>query len=456
MSALGTQLQVVCSWQRRLLGYYLLDAKGSFSAGPSKRAQLKCPAFPGARKRLVIVRPGRTGYTLRLAPGMTGYVETPGAARQDIAQILAQPAKGKSPLRSVPFDVGAAAVIQVDGAAGLKLQFSFVEPPPTLGRRSSDDRLPFYRRVLLATSASLGVLVALLMLLGPRTDQNENITQERFAKFVEPELQKPETKQAREDVKKHGEKKKRDKEAAESKRAKDKEGKLGRQDAKGETVMPKGNKDVLREKVSQVGVLSLLGKAKAGGSGLGKLLAEANPTDMEQAVTGLTNGQVAVGKGSGGLGAAGTGLGGGGTGFGHIQGSGNLDVGAGRGHGRKGPGLGTGKEKSVSVGLSTGDPDADGGLTKEQINRVVSSHKAALKYCYEKELQRKPNLEGKVELYWVIRPTGDVDRVKIASSSMGDAEVEACMQRQVKNWQFPKATAPTIVQRYPFLFKGGA
>ncbi|MDX2019195.1 MAG: AgmX/PglI C-terminal domain-containing protein [Deltaproteobacteria bacterium] len=451
-----TQLQVVCSWQRRLLGYHLLGPKGSFSAGPSKRAQLKCPQFIGARKRLVIVRPGRNGYRLRLAPGMTGYVEQPGEGRQDITQLLAQPIKGKSPLRTVPFAVGAAAVIQIDGAAGLKLQLSFVEPPPAVGKRTSDDRLPFYRRVLLATSVSLAVLVAALVIWGPRTDQDENITQERFAKLVEPELQKPETKQARDDVKKHGEKKKRDKEAAESKRAKDKEGKLGRQDAKGETVMPKGNKDVLREKVSQVGVLSLLGKAKAGGSGLGKLLAEANPTDMEQAVTGLTGGQVAVGKGSGGLGAAGTGLGGGGTGFGHIQGSGGLDVGAGRGHGRKGPGLGTGKEKTVSVGLSTGDPDADGGLTKEQISRVVSAHKAALKYCYEKELQRKPSLEGKVELYWMIRATGEVERVKIATSTMGDAEVEACMQRQVKNWQFPKATAPTIVQRYPFLFKGGA
>jgi outer membrane biosynthesis protein TonB len=451
------QLQIVSSWQRRLLSYHLLGPGEKFSAGPAKSAQLNCPRFDGAPKRLVILQPTRQGYRLRLAPGMSGYIDSPTQGRSDIAQILSTPVKGKKRVRDVMFSLGDAALIQVDGAAGLRMQLSFVDPPEIVGKKTSDDRLPYFQKVLGAVSLSLAVLVALLMIIGPRTNlADQEITQERFAKIVEPELAKPETKQARDQEKKHGEKKKKEKEAAESKRAKDKEGKLGRNENKGETVMPKGNKDILREKVSKVGVLSLLGNAKAGGSGLGKLLSTDNPNDMEQAVTGLAGAQLAVGSGSGGLGVAGTGLGGGGTGFGRIQGSGGLDVGAGRGHGRKGPGLGAGKEKAVSVGMSTGDPDADGGLTKEQVGRVVSAHKAALKYCFEKELQRKPNLEGKVELFWVIRATGEVERVKIAGSTMGDAEVEACMQRQVKNWQFPKASAPTVVQRYPFIFKGGA
>jgi hypothetical protein len=38
---------------------------------------------------------------------------------------------------------------------------------------------------------------------------------------------------------------------------------------------------------------------------------------------------------------------------------------------------------------------------------------------------------------------------------MGDAAVEGCIVRQVKQWQFPKAPAQTIVGRYPFIFKGG-
>ena len=105
--------------------------------------------------------------------------------------------------------------------------------------------------------------------------------------------------------------------------------------------------------------------------------------------------------------------------------------------------------------METGTPQAEGGLTRDQINRVVRAHAAAIRYCYEKELQRQPSLSGKVELYWVIRPNGNVDRTKIAASTLGSREVEGCMERQVKNWQFPRSDTETIVQSYPFFFKGG-
>ena len=29
------------------------------------------------------------------------------------------------------------------------------------------------------------------------------------------------------------------------------------------------------------------------------------------------------------------------------------------------------------------------------------------------------------------------------------------MERQLRNWQFPRSDAETIVQSYPFFFKGG-
>lgn len=453
------RLQVVCAWQRRLLGYRLLAPRDSLWVGPSKRADFACPQFEAAPPALRLCRPARGGgFVLRLAPGMTGHIESQSRGKLDVQQLLAEPVVkrfGNPRLRDVELWPGDAAVIYV-ADSNLRFQLAFVDPPEILPRPTPRDGNPFFYRVLGSTAVVLGVAVALLMILGPTQVPDSAISEERFAKVLEPELLNPKVQQAREQVKKHGEKRKQDKQAAESKRAKDKQGRLGRQDAKGETTLPKGEKDILRDKVANTGVLALLGKAKAGGSGLGKLLNDDNANDLDQAVTGLAGAQLAVGKGEGGLGTAGTGLGGGGTGFGNIQGSGNLAVGAGRGKGRSGPGLGTGKEKAVSVGLSTGSPDADGGLTKDQINRVVMAHKAALKYCYEKELQRKPSLEGKVELFWVIDAGGEVQKVKVAASTMSDAEVESCMQRQVKNWRFPKATAPTIVSRYPFLFKGGA
>ncbi len=38
---------------------------------------------------------------------------------------------------------------------------------------------------------------------------------------------------------------------------------------------------------------------------------------------------------------------------------------------------------------------------------------------------------------------------------MDDGAVEGCIARQVKQWVFPKSDGRTVVQSYPFLFKGG-
>lgn len=450
------RLQVVYAWRTHLLGHCLLGPKERLWVGPAKGTDFATPELPGTPRRLAFLRPKAGGFRLTLAPGMTGWVETRVCGRKDVREILAQPGArrlfGSSVLREVDLWNGDAAVVTLDEATNLRLQVSFVEPPETIHPDSAHRREPFFFRVTGITSAVMGLAVLLLLVFSPEeAPETVEITQERFAKVIEPALLAPKIPEP----KKAGKKKEKDKEAAMSKKMKDKEGKLGRQDAKGETVIPEGKKDIIREKVSQMGVLSVLGRAKAGGSGLGKLLQQDDSGEMEQAVTGLAGAQLAVGSGAGGLGTKGTGLGGGGTGFGRIQGSGNMDIGAGRGRSVRGSGLGQGKEKEVSVGVKTGDPDASGGLTREQVNRVVQAHVAALKYCYQKELQRKPHLTGKIELRWLIQPDGKTDRVKVAASTMGDAAVESCMERQVKNWRFPKASAPTLVQKYPFLFTGG-
>ena len=64
--------------------------------------------------------------------------------------------------------------------------------------------------------------------------------------------------------------KRKEREAAEAKRMKEREGRLGRADAtRNETILPQGREDVVREKVAKTGILAALGTAKAQGSGLG-------------------------------------------------------------------------------------------------------------------------------------------------------------------------------------------
>ncbi len=96
----------------------------------------------------------------------------------------------------------------------------------------------------------------------------------------------------------------------------------------------------------------------------------------------------------------------------------------------------------------------DGGLSKEQILKVVQSHAAAIQFCYEKELQRFPHLAGKVTIDWKVDLEGRVMLGKVNSSSLGNPSAESCMVRQVKNWQFPKPNGVICNVTFPFFFKG--
>ncbi len=96
-----------------------------------------------------------------------------------------------------------------------------------------------------------------------------------------------------------------------------------------------------------------------------------------------------------------------------------------------------------------------GGLGADQVRRVVSAHVGALRACYEKELQRNPNLIGRVTLKWGVEPEGKVSAASIASSTMANPAVESCLVRQVRSWHFPPAQSPTVVNAYPFLFNPG-
>jgi hypothetical protein len=469
MSAGGTKLQVVYHWRHHPLAYRLLSARHSVSFGT--RGELIAPegqidhlgreAWP---KRMKFVRSVRGGFRLRLWPTMSGRVTKNGQA-VDIGTMFTAPApkrflRSPAAYREIDLQNGDRADVVVDAVNQLRFAITFVEPPDVLPRPKRSDPRFFaasFWTICMTLTALLGILWFGSRMPGP----NVEITPERFAKIVAPLV--PDQTEAKKEAERKAklaeeerQRLKKEREAAESKRAKEKEGRLGRDDSKlKETVIPKGREDILRAKVQKVGILGILGKAAPQSSGLGKLLDRTDTPEMEQALTGLSGAKLAVGHGAQGMGVAGTGLGGGGNSFGHIQGSGSLDVGAGRGRGRKGPDLGRGREREVSVGMETGTPDAEGGLTREQVMRVVRAHAAAVKYCYEKELQRAPSLSGRIDISWVIRPNGSVDRARVVKSAMGNAAVEGCIERQVRQWQFPKSDADTIVQSFPFLFKGG-
>jgi len=452
-----TVLQVAMVWQGRILSYRLIAPGQKVTVGPSPDATFNTPPARGQDKRFLLLAPQRQPrgrFRLRLTAALGGELFVRGeTVRVEDVLLTGTPSKRDAAIREIDLDPGDRARLAFTGMGdGPRLELRFVEPPAVLPRAGLSRREPFLVRIAAVTSLLLAMLVGGALIFAPdEPPKSLALTVERVAKLLPPEPPPPPDKGA----KKKAEEKTKE-ESGQMKKAKDERGKLGRKDAPAkDTTIPKGDKDVLRDKVSKVGLLGLIGKERPSGSGLAKLFAN-NTLDVEQAVAGMAGAQVVAGRGSGGLSTTGSGLGGGGTGQGHLFGAGDIDTGgrASRGRGR-GPTLASRKEHEVKLDIATGNVDDGGGLTKEQVARVVRAHSNAVKFCYEKELQRKPTLAGKIEVYWVIVPDGSVEKSKIASTTMEDSAVEGCVARQVKQWVFPKSDGRTVVQSYPFLFKGG-
>ncbi len=197
---------------------------------------------------------------------------------------------------------------------------------------------------------------------------------------------------------------------------------------------------------------------------------------VADALGGLNSNNIVLGSGSG-TGLHGAGGGGGGTGAGVMFGSGTLNTGWGAGNGggygfgSGGPGgRGNGGFGSGGSGNGTGGGNgsgngpgehglqtaggggaAHGGLTAEQIRRVVMAHKGALQACYEIEVQKDPTLRGGVLAAWTIDASGAVTSANLAGSSIHNPRVEGCVLRQVRTWHFPSSDGVSQAT-YPFSF----
>lgn len=155
-------------------------------------------------------------------------------------------------------------------------------------------------------------------------------------------------------------------------------------------------------------------------------------------------------RGLEGMGARGTGSGGGGdvVGIGGLHGPG--DGAGGEGTERFGLDLGKWKPSAVQLVQVTGD---EPGLDRAVVARVIRNHWNEIRYCYEKELTRNPNLAGKVAVAFDIGPVGEVTVASISESTLDSQAARTCMLDSVRRWKFPAPRGGAVVQvRYPFVF----
>lgn len=242
-------------------------------------------------------------------------------------------------------------------------------------------------------------------------------------------------------------------------KAQKEEGKFGKIEAKKQDADPskKGapkvdpnKREEDRMKVAKAGMLGAL--SKLGDDATSNVLGPGGMgTGINNALGGLKGGAgMGDAHGVGGLGSRGTGPGGGGTGLG-LGGLGTK----GSGHGRGGYGqLDLGGKGKDTVRVVPGKTTVVGALSREEIERVIKRHENEILFCYKTELNKDPNLYGKVAVNFTIDGSGAIADAQVAQTTMNNNNVEQCMLSRIRRWRFPEPKGGgQVVVTYPWILR---
>ena len=156
-----------------------------------------------------------------------------------------------------------------------------------------------------------------------------------------------------------------------------------------------------------------------------------------------------MGGGSGGLGFRGTGRGGGGLGgYGRIHGLGRIDTGAG-----SGTRANLGRKRARTVGrIRVGSGRSTGFCKRGDIARIVRRRSGAIRSCYQRRLQVKPALSGKITARWQIAQNGRVASASTVQDTVRDSTVTQCIMRVLRRMTFPRPEGGVCIVQWPFIF----
>ena len=150
-----------------------------------------------------------------------------------------------------------------------------------------------------------------------------------------------------------------------------------------------------------------------------------------------------------------TGAGGTGTATQGIAGVGTK----GRGTGMTGSDVssGFGEKGKVQIAAGGNEEEFTGSIDKEAVRRVVKSALNQFKACYEKEYRMNSRLEGKLVIQWEIHERGEAKNAKVvrAKSTINNTAVENCVRDRMLLLKFPEPPPGTAAEvTYPFIFQG--
>jgi len=142
-------------------------------------------------------------------------------------------------------------------------------------------------------------------------------------------------------------------------------------------------------------------------------------------------------------------------GMGWYGGQGGAGTVAGLGKGEAGSGLKVGfKPSEAKPKVFGGSASVDGDLDKETVRRFIQTKMGEIRFCFQQEVQKSPDLQGQIGYSWLILPGGNVTGVKVTSSTLKNAAVESCIRGRIASWRFPAPrSGGTVKVNYPFIFR---
>src|SRR5438309_3404263 len=117
----------------------------------------------------------------------------------------------------------------------------------------------------------------------------------------------------------------------------------------------------------------------------------------------------------------------------------------------------TAPPKRASMTVESADPAEEPpppvplGDERRAIGDYIRDNSGPIRECYEKRLQERPTLQGKLVARFDIGPSGRV--IGATAEGMGDRELALCVVKVVRGWEFEKPQSGGKLRiGYPWVF----
>ena len=90
-------------------------------------------------------------------------------------------------------------------------------------------------------------------------------------------------------------------------------------------------------------------------------------------------------------------------------------------------------------------PRVQGAIPQAVVHRAMRRHMGEVRNCYERMLNRRPDLGGRLGLQIVVTEAGQVLNAAVTENTTGDGALAQCVRLRVRRWRFPRNNAAGVV-----------